>query len=470
MVSVISGNPLSQNRFKSERRESIMDDKRLRFVEGKQKEFLEEVIREEFGSVKKFVEFIGFSRSGVFVWRTERNLLPKGIFQRICTRFPKYRAFESFILEELSAEWGACKGRKGSALRMKHIQNSIKDAMLSGDTSTLKECIKLIRKQGLNDNLVNAPHLGRQRKKPLLLLDTSKVTFSRNDLGKGITLPNMLSVDLCYLIGAHIGDGSMNIYSRSTARDYYYRCCGHQINDLPWYDSVLIPLIKKLFNLKLKAKNCSDGTYSISFRSKAVVNFYNKCCELPFGKKSEIISIPKVVLDSGIGHMLACISGIFDTDFYLGFKNKNNTVHSYPFIELNVKSKPLVETISNILNKIGISNSITSSKRFDKRFGKTIEMHSVTTRGRKNINRWFELIGSRNPNYLSKYFIWKKFGFCPPNLNYNQRKEILNGNRNPLDFYKNSSGNGETRTHDLPVSEWNLSAGCATTAPHSLSK
>ena len=444
-----TGNPLPQSDYKWQKRKFTMDDKRLGFVSGKQREFLETVIRKEFKSINDFVQFLGFSRRAVLSWRREDILLPSKVFEKICASFAQYRKFEKFILEKLPANWGGAKGRVAYALRMKRVHAAIRNSMKEGDTKLLRELLESLKKPRRKMASLFIPKLIESNKPPLY---TSKVKFSRKDIIKGITLPKELSIDLCYLIGAHIGDGFMNSYHGSKGIDNQYRCCGHPINDRSWYDTVLIPLMKRVFNLQLKGKHSSDGSYSIGFRSKAILGFYHKSIGLPLGKKSAKIDIPDIILGAGLQYTLACISGVFDTDFYLGFKNKNNTVHTYPFIELKVKSEPLVKSISTILNKIGLSNSIARSKKFDKRFHKVIESHIVKSSGQDNVVRWFELIGSRNPNYLSKYIIWKKFGFCPPNLDYNQRKEILEGRKNPLQFYNVVNGDGENRTHDLPVS------------------
>ena len=41
-----------------------------------------------------------------------------------------------------------------------------------------------------------------------------------------------------------------------------------------------------------------------------------------------------------------------------------------------------------------------------------------------------KLIGIKNPVKLTRYLVWKKFGFCPPHTNLQQRKDILNGKLN----------------------------------------
>ncbi len=435
-------------------------DKRLKFQKGRQGEFLETVIYAEFNNLEGFAKFAGFSRRCLFDMRREKILLPKRVFEKICKIFPKYEYFSGFIIEELHPGWGAKKGREKWLLRIKEIQKRIKASLINQNLKEFWQYAELLKKHKTKVEENNRHCLKSQSIITNPVLDTSVVFFSKKDLIKKVILPRELSLDLCYVIGAHIGDGSMNIY-RSTGRvDYLYNFCCQAINERDWYKNVLIPLYKKLFNLELKNREFLDGTCGIQFRSKAVLSFYNKSCGLPLGKKCGVVDIPSIVLDAGLSHTLACISGIFDTDFHFGFKNKNKTVHSYQVVVLKTKSPNLVKRIAIILDKIGISHSTRVSKIFDKRIGKEDIGHCISISGRRNSVKWFDLIGSRNPNYLSKYLIWKKYCFCPPNLNYYQRKEILDGNKNPLEFYNSKMGQGGI---EPPTPR--LSVVCSTTEP-----
>jgi len=43
-------------------------------------------------------------------------------------------------------------------------------------------------------------------------------------------------------------------------------------------------------------------------------------------------------------------------------------------------------------------------------------------------------IGFNNPVHITKYQIWKKFGFCPPNTNLQHRIRILDDEKTFLNF------------------------------------
>ena len=48
------------------------------------------------------------------------------------------------------------------------------------------------------------------------------------------------------------------------------------------------------------------------------------------------------------------------------------------------------------------------------------------------------LIGSNNPKHITKFWIWQKWGFCPPRTKLNMRMLILNGLIQPEAFYSNN--------------------------------
>lgn len=56
--------------------------------------------------------------------------------------------------------------------------------------------------------------------------------------------------------------------------------------------------------------------------------------------------------------------------------------------------------------------------------------YTIILSGVINLERWMKLIGIKNPVKLTRYLVWKKFGFCPPHTNLQQRKDILNGKLN----------------------------------------
>ena len=78
-----------------------------------------------------------------------------------------------------------------------------------------------------------------------------------------------LLILLCEETGIHIGDGSMNIYSGV----YSYTLACHHIDDKKFMDNIVKPMYKELFDVDVKLRPWSKGTYGFRIHSKNVVKF-----------------------------------------------------------------------------------------------------------------------------------------------------------------------------------------------------
>lgn len=256
-----------------------------------------------------------------------------------------------------------------------------------------------------------------------IILDTSKVEFSRNDLKRNIILPIFISTALAEDIGIHIGDGSINYLPNI---DYECKCSGNPENEKEWYDNFIVPLKRKIFNIKVKARNFSDGTYGIRLRSKAIIQFYNKVIGLPVGYKSSFIEIPELVLKSSKEIQIACLRGIFDADGSLTFKKKTkNRINFYPVISFSTRSKILRNQISAMLKTFNFKFCKCDRRRLDKRTKKIGNDYEIYISGKNNLLKWFNLVSSNNPNHTTKFLIFKQFGFCPVKTSLRERIKIL---------------------------------------------
>ena len=262
------------------------------------------------------------------------------------------------------------------------------------------------------------------------ILNLSAIKFSRNDLRRKIVLPKFISEDLAENVGVLIGDGSIYISNH----DYNIVYSGNLVEDRYYFENYLVPLNKRLFNILFK-NIIYHNEFRLYIRSKALLTFYSKAIGLPLGLKSNI-TIPRKILRSKslITH---CIRGIMDTDFSLSFKSRKK-YHSYPVISAYFKSKALVKQLENLLKKLNFKVVLNYDyERIDKRIknGKFISQ-AIYLNGKQNLELWWNLIESRNPRLVTRYLIWKKFGFCPPYTNMQQRINILKGKINPKEFYK----------------------------------
>lgn len=240
--------------------------------------------------------------------------------------------------------------------------------------------------------------------------------------------------ELAEISGFHAGDG----YLRNDGKRIELDLSGN-IEEREFYDNIIIPLFSKYFDIKIKGRYFnSRGTYGFVIRDKPIVSFMNSL-GFPYGKKSSIVKAPKFIFKS-VGNMTAFLRGYFDADGcfcpdrkydsrYIEFKRK---YHYYPRINMSTCSKKLLEDLSYFLDILGINFHV---QIFDSKIITESTKYVIWVVGNKNVEKWFNIIGSRNSSKMTKYLIWKKFGFCPPNTTLEQRKQILKNDLDPKIFY-----------------------------------
>ena len=258
---------------------------------------------------------------------------------------------------------------------------------------------------------------------------TSEISFSNKDKSGNILLPCHLDENLAEFIGIVTGDGHLNYELREKSRFYSVTISCNFTEDIEYFKNTINPLFEKLFNANLSIIKSKNWNYFNAVKcSRAIVNFLNINFCIPVGNKTSNISIPPIIIQSNDSIKAAFIRGLVDTDFSLSFK-KRKRFHSYPIIKCSLKSKNIICQLNKILNEFGFkTNLILNEKNFDKRFNIYYERHSIYLSGVKNLEKWISIIGFDNPRLSSKYLIWRKFGFCPPNTSLEQRKQILSGN------------------------------------------
>lgn len=240
-----------------------------------------------------------------------------------------------------------------------------------------------------------------------------------------------ITPELAEICGIHAGDG----YLRKRENKIELDLTGH-VEEKEYYDNHIIPLFNKVFNLNLKARTYSKGTYGFVITNNQF-KIFNEL-DFPYGKKSKIVRIPDLILKSKNKILYArFLRGLFDTDGNLYFKNRKNQPYTefkrkhnyYPIISITTISKLLSKDISFILEKLRIKHYIFGFQPKDERDS---YKYRIMISGTHRLKKWMKLVGIKNPVKLTRYLIWKKFDFCPPHTTFEQRKNILNGE---LDLY-----------------------------------
>ena len=133
------------------------------------------------------------------------------------------------------------------------------------------------------------------------------------------------STKTAYLAGLIIGDGNLNGSSKSKrdlSKDYRIKI---DISDKE-YLLLIEKMIKSIINTKSSPKkpvqrgNRKERLY-LQIRNKGLYRFLNEEMEIPAGKKSDIVIVPKKVLNSNRDIKKNFLSGYFDADG--GFRGKS---------------------------------------------------------------------------------------------------------------------------------------------------
>jgi len=237
-----------------------------------------------------------------------------------------------------------------------------------------------------------------------------------------------LTPSLAEICGIHAGDGYMRIRERNKGE---VDISGN-LEEQEYYDSHVIPLFNKVFNLQIRGKIFSRGTYGFVTYQRKVRELFLKL-GFPSGKKSLVVRVPKEILKSNnLVFYARFLRGLLDTDGHIGFKKRTSgkyckfklNNHYYPVIFLATISYELMKEVSYMLKYLGIKH--VTYNYIPKKDNEHI-LYRIILNGVERLEKWIELIGSKNPVKYSRYLIWKKFGFCPTYTSLQQRKDILSG-------------------------------------------
>lgn len=249
-------------------------------------------------------------------------------------------------------------------------------------------------------------------------LCTNKLEFSRSDINKGTRIPKRLDGKLGEEIGVFLGDGYLSDYSRHFELGF----SGHSSEDRLYLLNYLQPLMKKLYNHRgTIIESAENHTIEVRFWSKAIFIFHSKVLGLPVGKKNPSLRIPNAILDSSEDVILRCMRGLADTDASLTFKRRGKKVPYYPVIKIELASRKIMEQIANILENFNLDVTAVYNVKNDNNISHQIELN-----GAKNLEKWMNIIGFRNPKHLAKYLLWRKNGYCPPIPTSEKLKILIN--------------------------------------------
>ena len=240
------------------------------------------------------------------------------------------------------------------------------------------------------------------------------------------------------LCGAMIGDG----WIQSNKKNMFL--AGDPTEDKDYYDKNIINLFQNL-SIKVTSKNFPYwGAYGISIHSKKIIKQFIDM-GIPEGKKCYTAQVPQWIINSKPEIKSAFVRGLFDTDGgiwcqkdYTKYANDfNSKYHVKIRLRFTSTSFDLQKQTLGLLNNLGyrcklrfLKNRATPSRPNNK------DVCIIAMDRIKDINTFFNRLIPSNKRHLTKYHIWRKFGFCPPKTTLKQRGDILKKKISPYNLYK----------------------------------
>ena len=196
------------------------------------------------------------------------------------------------------------------------------------------------------------------------------------------------------LLGMHVGDGTL--YATHSSIVWELR---GDLKEKAYYNNIVIPILYDVFKIKFIPKFRSggkNGCFGVQTCSKDVTSFFSEYGFKP-GRKSGIVRIPQIVLNSEKKIQLSFLRGYFDTDGCLRYECINGkSIRNYPKLEMGSLSVSLINDLKIIFNKFGFRSYCWLDKRTN--------TSKICIAGKKMLNKWINEVQPHNPKHLNKYF------------------------------------------------------------------
>lgn len=325
-----------------------MDNNRLKFPVGKQKEFLVEILTKNCCSCDQLALILGVSGRTVRDWRREKFTISERAVKKLCEIYN----FELHLsLNDLKDNW---KKSVSSANQKGGISRYIK----YGSFSTLEGC----RKGGLNS-----------------------IKKRYGGLLKPFYAPGF-SYDLAEFVGILLGDGGL------TKAQWFITV--NSIADAE-YASFIVNLAEKLFRFKpsvYKRKNCN--ALVICGSGKKSIEFFIQIGLKTGNKVKQQVGVPEWIIKSQ-SFRLACLRGLMDTDGGL-FRHRywvNGKRYAYPKICFTNRSMPILRFVFNTLKE----------NKFTPKMITKVENKKVWLYNQHEVEDYLTKVGTHNPRLLNHW-------------------------------------------------------------------
>jgi hypothetical protein len=208
-------------------------------------------------------------------------------------------------------------------------------------------------------------------------------------------MPLKLNKNFALLYGIMLGDGCLSlVYGRKK----YISIAGSMIDDVPFFEKIVKPIIKQQISKEIPIKyKHPKNEIELNFINHSLFDFISGF-GFPIGKKGNKLFIPKEFYSRNLVKPL--IRGFFATDGSLVLTDNNGTL--YPRVEANGIAKNLIEEINFFLNSKGIKCNLYEAKRREHKWKTWQQQYRIQINGRDNLKKFVKTIGFVNPKQLEK--------------------------------------------------------------------
>lgn len=326
--------------------------KRVIFLEGEQKKFLESAFEKLNFDTAELAIKLGVHPRSVRDWRREKYSIPLSAMDKVCKMGGFVRPVAIRIEDPF---WYVDKGAKlgGIAVYKKY-----------GRVGAVDE---------------------KYRKKKWFEWWQQVGRYRKNAIGesKPVKRPK-LSEKVAEFVGIMLGDGGITKYQLDVSIS--------SVVD-KGYEEFIIALIKELFEIvpTVYVRNDSN-TLIIRVSSIEVVRFCNKVGLKTGNKLKQGLNIPSWIMQSA-KLKRACLRGLIDTDGCI-FNERHRVrerIYTYQRLNFVSYSPALIGSAFYIFKEMGLSPKIRNQ-------GKSVQIEN-----RQEIKRYFDIIGSHNPKHLLRF-------------------------------------------------------------------
>lgn len=195
-----------------------------------------------------------------------------------------------------------------------------------------------------------------------------------------------LTEDICEFLGAFAGDGFTNKYNRH----YFTGFAGDRRYDWDYYQTKIIPIAKKYFNIEKQTIREKDNSMWVTFHCKLLHELITGRFAMPAGEKWNKVLVPLEIMEGKIEHKAAFVRGIFDSDGCVFFDKRTIYKEPYMRVDITMVNVPILTQLNQILNELSIESKVLGN-------GKHLQITS-----KKDVRKFFEKIGSSNERHRTK--------------------------------------------------------------------